>query len=193
MTTFPTPPELAARMVALAGIEPGMRVLEPSAGTGALLRAIVDAERAPNRAGPAPDVTAIEINQGLCESLPAHLASSVICADFLDAFPGMDVDKFDRIIMNPPFAKAQDVAHILHAMKFLRPGGRLVAICANGPCQHAAIRPVIEAHGGTWEELPAGTFASAGTNVRAALVVIDAPADQNVRVNRGERNECRAA
>jgi len=31
---FPTPPELAVRMVALAGIEAGDRVIEPSAGTG---------------------------------------------------------------------------------------------------------------------------------------------------------------
>ena len=37
---FPTPPEIAAQMVTLAGIEPGHRVLEPSAGTGRLLDAI---------------------------------------------------------------------------------------------------------------------------------------------------------
>ena len=37
---FPTPPGLAARMVDLAGLAIGMRVLEPSAGTGRLLEAL---------------------------------------------------------------------------------------------------------------------------------------------------------
>ena len=37
---FPTPTELAARMVELAEIEDGQQVLEPSAGTGAIVDAI---------------------------------------------------------------------------------------------------------------------------------------------------------
>ena len=36
---FPTPPGLAARIVSLAGLAIGMRVLEPSAGTGRLWEA----------------------------------------------------------------------------------------------------------------------------------------------------------
>jgi tRNA G10 N-methylase Trm11 len=34
---FPTPPELADRMVELADIRPGQQVLEPSAGTGRIM------------------------------------------------------------------------------------------------------------------------------------------------------------
>jgi hypothetical protein len=52
----------------------------------------------------------------------------------------------------------------------LRPGGKLVAICANGPRQQAALQPEADA----WIELDAGTFA--GTNVRAAIVVMSSPA-----------------
>jgi len=37
--------------------------------------------------------------------------------------------------MNPPFENGADIKHIQHAMKMLKPGGRLVAICANGPRQ----------------------------------------------------------
>jgi hypothetical protein len=37
---FPTPPELAARMVEQADIQPGQRVLEPSVGTGNIAKAI---------------------------------------------------------------------------------------------------------------------------------------------------------
>jgi hypothetical protein len=47
---FPTPPDLAARVVALADIRPGQTVLEPSAGTGNLVRAIRDA--APRQPSP---------------------------------------------------------------------------------------------------------------------------------------------
>jgi len=58
---FPTPPALAARMATFAGIEYKDRVLEPSAGTGNLLRAIVDAE-------PTASVHAVEINRALCDA-----------------------------------------------------------------------------------------------------------------------------
>jgi 16S rRNA G1207 methylase RsmC len=74
--------------------------------------------------------------------------------------------------MNPPFVNAQDVAHILHARTMLRPGGRMAAICADGPRQQTTLRPLVEACGGIWEELPAGTFE--GTNVRAVLLTLTA-------------------
>jgi len=50
----------------------------------------------------------------------------------------------------------------------------MVAICANGPRQNDALRPLVEAHGGTWEDLPADTFKEAGTSVRTALVRLSA-------------------
>lgn len=170
---FPTPAALAAEVVARAEIGPGDRVLEPSAGTGALLRAIVDA--AHGRAGPAPSVTAVEINRQLADALPAHLAERVICADFLTCDPGR-LGLFDRIVMNPPFQNAADIDHVVHALGFLAPGGRLVSICANGPRQTATLRPLAESHGGQWVELPPGAFAESGTQVRAALLVLNKPA-----------------
>jgi hypothetical protein len=50
----------------------------------------------------------------------------------------------------------------------LAPGGRLVALCADGPRQQERLRPLAE----TWEEIPAGTFQ--GTNVRSVLLTITA-------------------
>ena len=72
--------------------------------------------------------------------------------------------------MNPPFANADDVKHILHARRFLAPGGRLVAICAAGPRQHDALQGLAD----SWEYLPPGTFE--GTNVRTVLLTMG-PAD----------------
>jgi phospholipid N-methyltransferase len=160
---FPTPPELAVRMVELAGIEAGDRVLEPSAGTGNLARAI-------RSAVPDAHLDLIEIDPKLCSILKAS-GFEVSCRDFLAA--SMPVcpdseDGHDCVLMNPPFSKGQDVAHILHSLKFLKVGGRLVAICANGPRQQAELRPLAA----TWEELPDGTFADQGTNVRAVLMTV---------------------
>jgi hypothetical protein len=57
-------------------------------------------------------------------------------------------------------------------MKYLKPGGRLVAICANGPRQNAILKPLAKESGGEWEDLPPDTFKSEGTSVRTALLSI---------------------
>ena len=159
-TLFPTPADVAAHVVELACIEPGMTVLEPSAGTGALVAAVIDAVDT--------EVVGYEINADLC----ALLSSKFPCyklqarrADFLEVTEGMG--QFPRVVMNPPFDNGADIRHVQHAFNMLAPGGRLVAIVANGPRQNAQLRPLAS----TWEELPAGTFA--GTNVRAAIMVWD--------------------
>ena len=168
---FPTPADLAARMADLAEIEPGQRVLEPSAGTGNLLKAIQEAE-------PNAKVTAVEINQAVCDALsrtynPRPAGWSLLQDDFLTCNGNLGA-KFDRIIMNPPFADGADIRHIQHALTFLKPGGRIVALCANGPRQNEKLRPLAD----TWEDLPADTFKDAGSGVRAALLVIEAPAER---------------
>jgi 16S rRNA G1207 methylase RsmC len=76
---------------------------------------------------------------------------------------------FDRILMNPPFERGDDIRHIEHARKFLKPGGRLVAICADGPRQRERLQPIAS----QWRSLPAGTFKESGTMVNTALLVID--------------------
>lgn len=157
---FPTPADLAARMVDLADIEPGMRVLEPSAGTGRIVDAILAAHEA-------VELAALEINGPLARALHDKHGTgkpSVYEADFLE----WELGKFDRILMNPPFSNADDIKHIQHARSMLKPGGRLVAICANGPRQRAALEPIAD----IWEDLPKGTFQESGTSVNAALLVI---------------------
>jgi hypothetical protein len=108
----------------------------------------------------------IELNAGLCDRLkqidwtPCHV--HIQQGDFLDANPA-DFEPYDAAIMNPVFDHGADIAHILHALKFLKPGGELVGICAGGPRQEAALRHLAV----SWEPLPAGTFE--GTQVRSVL------------------------
>jgi phospholipid N-methyltransferase len=162
---FPTPPDLAARVVALADIRPGHTVLEPSAGTGNLVRAIRDA-------APGAVITAVEINRELALALAQVLGGraegfTATCADFLSL--NGELGRFDRIVMNPPFERGADIEHIRHAYAKLAPGGRLVAICANGPRQREELGELCAA----WIDLPPGSFKEQGTNVNAAIVVID--------------------
>jgi predicted RNA methylase len=159
---FPTPPELAKRMASLADLGWHDRVLEPSAGTGNLIHAIVDAE-------PTTRIHAVEINRALCDALPSNLLADgeAFCADFLTCTVEQ-LGRFNKILMNPPFDHGADVAHVKHALHFLERDSILVALCANGPRQQAELQPLAT----TWEELPDGTFAEQGTTVRVVLLTV---------------------
>lgn len=169
---FPTPRELARRLASLADIQPGQRVLEPSAGTGSILRAIVDRFTGAD----CGRIVAVEINQALVvelltirnKTIGANSQNyDVRAGDFLAC--NSDLGEFDRIVMNPPFENGADIRHIQHAVKFLKPGGKLAAICANGPRQRAALQPI----SAKWFDLEPGAFAESGTNVNAAMLLIE--------------------
>lgn len=137
---FETPPELAYRMVELLGpIPQGARVLEPSAGDGALVRALVRGAGAELVGG---SLDMIEIRPEAltalkeCEELISHVADvHVEIGDFLThAFLADEagVIPYDRIIMNPPFSMPglplADVTHVQRALELLEPTeGKLVA------------------------------------------------------------------
>lgn len=178
---FPTPPDLAAQMVERAFEGAGYcvqicaemnercRVLEPSAGTGNLIKAVSDHAKTPGNLGNY-ELVAVEVNPSLAKAIDSRLlrfGDKVIQGDFLQQ--NGNLGKFDRILMNPPFADGQDIAHIKHAINFLNPGGRLVAICANGPRQQEQLQPLAD----EWIDLPAGSFKESGTMVNAAMLVIN--------------------
>ncbi|MDB5310596.1 MAG: hypothetical protein JWO38_4798 [Gemmataceae bacterium] len=152
----------AARVMALleqAGCDP--RLSLRMADTGSLIRAVRDV-------APEARVEAVELNAALAAEL-GRLAMAVRCADFLSL--NGELGRFDRIVMNPPFSHGDDIKHIEHARAKLKPGGRLVAICANGPRQREKLGPIAA----EWIDLPAGSFSGKGTSVSAAIVVIDGP------------------
>lgn len=98
--------------------------------------------------------------------------------DFLTVVPPDEPLGFDVVLANPPFSKQQDIDHVRHAYRFLRFGGRLVAIMAAGVLfrqnrKTVEFRQWVLSLGGDIEELPEGTFKEEGTMVRAVLVTID--------------------
>ena len=156
---FFTPPPIAARMVELAGISADHRVLEPSAGSGNIIKAI----------GDKPYKVAVEIDSVLVESLMRCGVSGLRIheGDFLNC--NGNLGEFDRVVMNPPFQNGADIIHIRHALTMLKSGGRLVALCANGPRQHEALEPITS----TWEALPNNSFKEEGTSVSVAMIIIN--------------------
>lgn len=150
---FYTPAEVANQVIQWAGIEPHHIVLEPSAGEGALIRAM-----------PPCDRVAVEINPVAAKKLSGLAA--LILGDFMT----MTVDQlglFDRIVMNPPFTRGQDIKHIKHALEFLNINGRLVAICADGPKQAEILKPLAK----HWIKVPAGAFKESGTEIATIIAV----------------------
>lgn len=167
---FPTPKATAQRMVEKADIQEGMSVLEPSAGNGNIAETI-------RESGIEPDV--VEVSSSLRDVLEVK-GFNLVGQDF------MDTDgQYDRIIMNPPFSKNQDIEHVQHAFDLLKPGGRLVAIMGEGAFFRndkaaAEFREWLNEVDGIEEKLPEGTFTDRTlmntTGVNARLVVIDKPA-----------------
>ena len=101
------------------------------------------------------------------------MRSTVIAGDFLAKNVGGPGRALRSNRHEPAFSHGADIQHVQHALGMLAPGGRLVAVVANGPRQTEKLRPVIEEMGGTWEPLPADTFEEQGTSVRTALIVVE--------------------
>jgi len=178
---FPTPRKLAEEMVYRAMIEPGMSVLEPSAGIGSIADAII-------ANCPTCGLQLVELSNSLIDIMKAKKynedTTAIIHMDFLEYYKdSKPVTLFDRILMNPPFEHGQDVDHVKHAYALLKPGGRLIAIMGEH-CFFASEKKCSDFR--TWldqvgesEKLPPGSFTGSealvqtGTNAR--IVTIDKP------------------
>ena len=163
---FPTPPAIVERLLELAGVTAGMLVLEPSAGRGAIAAPIADR-------GAIVDCYELmrENYLALCGNLNLRNVRPI---DFLAQSPDAI---YDRVVMNPPFAKQADIKHVLHALQFLKPDGLLVSVMAAGVLFRdnrltADFRALIDERGGDIEECPEGAFKESGTMVRTVIVTI---------------------
>lgn len=164
---FPTPKAIVERLIGLAGIKPGMRVLEPSAGKGAIAHACADL---------GGKVDCIELMEANFAALAGEMRFfGVTKADFLEVPVH---ESYDRVVMNPPFARQADIKHVIHAYKFLVDGGRLVSVMSNGVTFREdkltkSFRALIDDVGGEIIELPQGAFKESGTMVNTVIVFLD--------------------
>lgn len=169
---YPTPPELADKLVNIAGIDkskkyPEQMILEPSAGQGALLDAI-------NKVAHPKQLVhcweLMEENRKIIESRDDVILEG---EDFLQN--GLSFEAFDIIIANPPFSRGQDIQHILEMYRILKPHGRLVAI-ASQSWQHVnrkkevSFRDWLKSKHASIENLPNDAFRSSGANFGSCII-----------------------
>lgn len=144
---YPTPESVAKLAIDAAGIEDGHACLEPSAGIGGLADLM-----------PKDRTACVEISPLHAKVLQAK-GHTVICGDFLN----QPVQKFDRIVMNPPFDQGRWQAHLQHAAAMVAPGGRLVAILPAS----ARGKDLLPGFAVSWSDVIANEFA--GTSVSVVI------------------------
>ncbi|EPF4226280.1 PLxRFG domain-containing protein [Vibrio parahaemolyticus] len=169
---FPTPEAEVKKLIDLADIKPGMKVLEPSAGMGH----IADQIAALNGV----DLDVGELAFTLSELLEEK-GHNVVAGDFLEYNAG---EIYDRIVMNPPFSNDADIHHINHALTMLKDGGKLVAITSSmagnrGNTTNKNFRRYLDEVGAEEINLDAGAFKNSlnPTNVATKIIVIEKPAN----------------
>lgn len=112
---YPTPESVAREAADLAEIDDSNSVLEPSAGHGDLAAFL-----------PKGRTRCVEISALRCSVLKAR-GFDTVQADFLE-WAAKAPERFDRVVMNPPFSDGRWQAHTEAAAGLLRAGGRLVAV-----------------------------------------------------------------
>lgn len=166
---FPTPKHLLEQIMQFACLQLGMRVLEPSAGSGSICLAV-------REFGIEPDC--FEVSHHLREIL-LRQGFNLIGDDFMEVNPK---PIYDRVLMNPPFGKGMDSLHVQQAFEWLTPGGRLVSIVSCSyrhyeSQKYQRFRSWLRQLNATELENPPGSFLQSErrTTVNTRMLVIDKP------------------
>lgn len=170
---FETPDDVADWLVSLADIKPSHYICEPSAGQGAIVKAIRS-----NCPGLKQKVAIFEL-MPLNKSILKSKVPGIV--DYGDDF--LQYDKrsvFDRIIANPPFSKNQDIDHVRQMYDCLKPGGRMVSVMSKhwtfaSNRKETQFREWIKEVKAETHTIPSGAFKQSGTMIESMVVVINKP------------------
>lgn len=164
---FGTPDDLADELVWDANLEFEDEILEPSAGQGAIVKAIH------REIFPGKTVWGYElmpVNKTFLSKIPSF---KLIGDDFLKCDTS-----FDKIIANPPFNKNQDILHIRKMYDCLRPKGRLVSMASrhwqtSNNKAETFFRGWLKEVGAEIIDIQAGRFKESGTNIATCKIIIN--------------------
>ena len=151
-----------------------LRILEPSAGQGAIARWVRQLYASLGR----DDYTlhCCELNP-INQMLLRKQGFQLVASNFLDYHLADDEPFYDVILINPPFQGHEYIDHIEHAWSMLNPReGRLVAVTSTGftwhddaPCRRL-YSLVCRYRDDTPTISPAGLFKESGTPVKTMLL-----------------------
>jgi predicted RNA methylase len=180
----------------------GARILEPSAGDGAIVRAILECDRdvtviavEPNGkradaldalAGEAKHAGRVIVFRGTLEQYAEHVAwcREHPTAEVAGLPATMHGDPFDGVIMNPPFGDSSRdlvwIDHVRTAWGMLRDGALLASIvppsyATSGFRAQRDFRTWAESNGATYAKLPGQPFAESGTGTQAGVLTVPRP------------------
>lgn len=167
---YPTPKQLIEQMLNEVDVH-GKVVLEPSAGKGNIVNALLDAG--------AREVLACENDTNLLWTLqleqPLDGRFRFLKNDFLEV-KSEEISHINAIVMNPPFSSA--AKHILHAWNIAPEGCTIVALCNDTSFQHNTdtdwekLREAVEANGRSLTFVDAFASAERQTNVLVAMITL---------------------
>lgn len=148
-----TPPDVARRMVQYLGPVGDYLTLEPSAGTGNLSRALLDAGHS--------QYELVQVERHISLSAGLHRFGTVINRCFLEyAAEVRGRVEFPRVIMNPPFRDVRK--HVAAAISLMGRGGHVEAPVLVALVPITFDRDDCE----TLETLPPDTFATAKVHTK---------------------------
>ena len=165
---YATPEPVGLFMVNLAGAHSGDDILEPSAGDGAIGRYM------PSDAS----VTFIEPSESLASRARMNNTNANVIVDDFESHGSNN--KYDAIVMNPPFGQGGSIAikHLVKSFEHLRDGGRVVALLPVGKMDELIAKYNRD---GYFKDiytvaeftLPSSTFENAGTRVNTKIHVFE--------------------
>lgn len=171
LSFYPTPGPVVDVLLHDLYIGAKPRVLEPSAGTGAIAAPMV---------ARGWQVEAVEIDPARVAALGRIRGLRVLPGNFLQMPPRPE---FDAVLMNPPFYGTHWMEHVVHAFDWLKPGGVLRAVLpataeiAETP-KHDEFREWATARSPygrlRFRELPAESFAASGTRISTVVLELHA-------------------
>jgi SAM-dependent methyltransferase len=143
-------------------------ILEPSCGDGRIMERLHGYRRN-------AQITGVEYDAGRV-AICKQKGFAVMRANFLQLIP---IEKFDLVFMNPPFYGLHWKKHVIHARKFLKPGGTLVSILPgsafyDGHLDDLGVNDRGYDHN-AWRDLPVASFSEAGTNVPTGFITLRRP------------------
>jgi hypothetical protein len=164
---FATPEKLAEKLVDLAELQLHDTILEPSAGQGAIIKAINKVCDAVPDCFELMDVNTVVLNK-------SGLRFNMVGDDFFKH----NGKTYSKIIANPPFTKNQDIDHLLEMYSLLSDGGRLVCITSESWVSGSSKKQVdfkswldkVEAE---VIDIEKGSFKESGTMVGGKIIVIN--------------------